>query len=100
VKEASKAEKSESEAEAEDEFAGRREHHRSSHRSSLRGHVSHRSLYSRYQDYCRGPRSGRKLKICIVIDMVQRKLADSELNLDEVDNDKLLHAFMSHNFEK
>jgi len=91
VKEASKAE---SESQAEDEFASHIEH-RSTHRSSLRGYVSHRSLYSRYQDYCRGPRSGRKLKICIVIDMVQSKLANSELNRDEVDNDKLLHAFMS-----
>ena len=47
----------------------------------------HGRLFSRYQNYCRGSRTGRKVHICLVIDALERKLANSEINMKDVDRD-------------
>ena len=47
----------------------------------------HGRLFSRYQNYCRGSRTGRKVHICVVIDMLEHKLANSEISMKDVDRD-------------
>jgi len=47
----------------------------------------HARLFSRYQNYCRGSRTGRKVHICVVIDMLEHKLANSEISMIDVDRD-------------
>ena len=47
----------------------------------------HGRLFSRYQNYCRGSRTGRKVHICVVIDMLEHKLENSEINMKDVDRD-------------
>jgi len=45
---------------------------------------------SRYRNYCNGKNSrstSRKIRICIVVDMLQRKLADNEIAEEEAEND-------------
>ena len=72
----------------------RRVYRRSAHRVTRRNRSSaasesaiRGSLFSRYQNYCRGSRSGRKLRICIVIDMLQRKLENAEIGRGDADSE-------------
>jgi len=52
-------------------------------------------LFSRYVHYCRGDRSGRNARICLQIDMLERRLARSESgDEDAFDADGALQALM------